>query len=243
MGMTGALRSIDVAILAGGLGTRLAGAVPDLPKALAPVGGRPFLEHLLDWLEGHGARRIVLLLGHRADQIEAHLAAHPRPHLEFAFSVEPAPLGTGGALGFARATFASDPVLVVNGDTFVDGDLEALARAHRASAAPATMLCVEVPDAGRYGRVELQGGRVVAFREKDPSFRGAAEINAGIYLVSKALLGTIAGDRPVSLERDVFEKLAPGTLAAFVDRRARFVDIGTPESWSGAARIVTGEKP
>lgn len=243
MGMTGTLRSIDIAILAGGLGTRLAGAVPGLPKVLAPVGGRPFLEHLLDWLESHGARRIVLLLGHRADQVEAHLAAHPRPRLEFAFSVEPAPLGTGGALGFARAKFASDPVLVVNGDTFVDGDLAALARTHAQTAAPATMLCVEVPDAGRYGRVELRGAHVVAFREKDPSFRGAAAINAGVYLVSKALLATIAADRPVSLERDVFEKLGPGTLAAFVDRRARFVDIGTPESWLGAARIVAGEKP
>jgi NDP-sugar pyrophosphorylase family protein len=105
------------------------------------------------------------------------------------------------------------------------------------------MLCVEVPDAGRYGRVELRGAHVMAFREKDPAFRGAAAINAGVYLVSKALLATVACDRPVSLERDVFEKLAPGTLAAFVDRRARFVDIGTPESWSGAARIVAGETP
>ncbi len=243
MGMTGTLRSIDVAILAGGLGTRLAGAVPDLPKALAPVGGRPFLEHLLDWLESHGARRIVFLLGHRADQIRAHMAAHPRPHLTFAWSVEPAPLGTGGALGFAGPHFASDPVLVVNGDTFVDGDLAALARAHRESSAPATMLCVEVPDAGRYGRVDVADGRIAAFREKDPAFSGAAAINAGIYLVSAALLATIPGDRAVSLERDVFEKQAPGTLAAFVDRKARFVDIGTPESWAGAAPIVAGRRP
>jgi mannose-1-phosphate guanylyltransferase len=240
MGMTAALGNIDVAILAGGLGTRLAGAVPDLPKALAPVGGRPFLDHLLDWLEGHGARRIVLLLGHRADQIEAHLAARPRPRLEFALSVEPAPLGTGGALGFARAHFRSDPVLVVNGDTFVDSDLAALARAHAASGAPATMLCVEVADAGRYGRVEIADGRIRSFREKDPSFRGAAAINAGIYLVSRALISAIPTGRPVSLERDVFERQPPGTLAAHVDRRARFVDIGTPESWSGAAAIVEG---
>lgn len=240
MGMTDALKAIDVAVLAGGLGTRLAGAVPGLPKALAPVGGRPFLEHLLDWLESHGARRVVLLLGHRADQIEAHLAAHPRPHLEFAFSVEPEPLGTCGALGYAARHFRSDPVLVVNGDTFVDGDLAALARAHRAASSPATLLCVEVPDAGRYGRVDVKDGRIAAFREKDPSFRGAAAINAGVYLVSKALLSTMASDRPVSLERDVFEKLAPGTLGAFVDPKARFVDIGTPESWAGAASVVEG---
>jgi NDP-sugar pyrophosphorylase family protein len=243
MGMTGTLGSIDIAILAGGLGTRLAGAVPGLPKVLAPVGGRPFLEHLLDWLESHGARRIVFLLGHRADQVRTHMAAHPRPHLEFAWSVEPAPLGTGGALGFARPHFVSDPVLVVNGDTFVDGDLAGLVARHRRAKADATMLCVEVPDAGRYGRVEIENDRVTAFCEKDATWRGPAEINAGVYLVSRALLAKIPDGRPMSLERDVFEKLPGGALAAFVDRRARFVDIGTPESWSGAARIVAGEKP
>lgn len=238
--MTDVLKAIDVAVLAGGLGTRLAGAVPDLPKALAPVGGRPFLEHLLDWLESHGARRVALLLGHRAEQIEAHLAAHPRPQLEFAYSIEPAPLGTGGALGFAAHQLRSDPVLVVNGDTFVDGDLAALAQAHREAAAPATLLCVEVPDAGRYGRVDVKGGRIAAFREKDPSFRGAAVINAGVYLLSQALLASMAPDRPASLERDIFEKFAPGTLGAHVDAKARFVDIGTPESWAGAASVVEG---
>ncbi|MBI1243528.1 MAG: NTP transferase domain-containing protein [Alphaproteobacteria bacterium] len=238
--MAKALDSIDVAILAGGLGTRLAGAVPGLPKALAPVGGRPFLEHLLDWLEGHGARRVALLLGYRADQMEAHIAAHPRAGVEFSFSVEPVPLGTGGALAFARAIFASDPVLVVNGDTFVDGDISALAAAHRAARPAATMLCVEVPDAGRYGRVEIDGGRVAAFCEKDPTWHGAAAINAGVYLVSRGLLAKIPADRPVSLERDVFEKLPKGELAAFLDRKARFVDIGTPESWTGAARVIEG---
>lgn len=239
--MTKALESVEVAVLAGGLGTRLAGAVPDLPKALAPVGGRPFLEILLDWLEGHGARRVVLLLGHRADQIEAHLAAHRRPGIEFAFSIEPAPLGTGGALAFARDRFAGDPVLVVNGDTFVDGDLAALVAAHRAAAPAATMLCVEVPDAGRYGRVEIEDGRVVAFCEKDATWRRPAAINAGVYLVSKALLARIPAGQPVSLERDIFEKLPRGALAAHLDRRARFVDIGTPESWSGALRVIGGK--
>jgi NDP-sugar pyrophosphorylase family protein len=236
--MTGTLRSIDVAILAGGFGTRLAGAVPDLPKALAPVNGRPFLEHQLDWLESHGARRVVLLLGYRADQIKAHLAAHPRPKIEFAFSVEPSPLGTGGALGFARQHFRSNPVLVVNGDTFVNGDLAALARVHAAALGQATLLCVEVPDASRYGRVDVKNEHIAAFHEKDPSFRGWAAINAGIYLVSLALLAKIPSDQAVSLERDVFEKLAPGTLGAFLDRKARFVDIGTPESWTTSGSII-----
>jgi NDP-sugar pyrophosphorylase family protein len=235
------LADLDVAVLAGGLGTRLAGAVPGLPKILAPVAGRAFVEHLLDWLVREGARRIVFLLGHRAESVRAHLAAHPRAGLIFDSVVEPAPLGTGGALAFARPALRTDPISVVNGDTFVDAGLAPLRAAHAAKRPRATMLCVNVPDAGRYGRIEIADGFVARFVEKDPEFAGAAPINAGVYLLSRALLESIPQDRPTSLERDVFERLPAGTLAAHIDTAARFVDIGTPDSWRGAGAIVTGE--
>ena len=233
------LSDIDIAVLAGGLGTRLAGAVPGLPKVLAPVAGRPFVEHLIDWLAGHGAKRIVFLLGHRADMVTAHLEAHRRAGIEFDWSIEPEPLGTGGALSFAASKFRSDPVMVVNGDTFVDADLGTFCAAYTR---PATMLAVAVADAGRYGRLDIVHGKVMRFVEKDPSFTGKAAINAGIYLLSRDLIGKLETGRPVSLERDVFERLAPGTIAAPIDGRARFVDIGTPESWQNAASIVVGSK-
>jgi len=233
-----ALDGIDVAVLAGGLGTRLAAAVPGLPKALAPVAGAPFVEHLLDWLAAHGARRIVFLLGHRADQLQAHLNAHPRKGLAFETSIEPQPLGTGGALGLARAKFASDPVLVVNGDTFVDADLAPLVAAHRASKASATLLAVTVPDAGRYGRLAIEGAHLAGFVEKDTNFRGSAPINAGVYLLAAELLDRVRAKGACSLERDVFAQAAPGTLGVHHDRLARFVDIGTPESWQAAATVV-----
>jgi mannose-1-phosphate guanylyltransferase len=213
------LADLDVAVLAGGLGTRLAGAVPGLPKILAPVAGRPFVEHLLDWLAREGARRIVFLLGHRADAVQAHLAAHPRPGLTFDCAIEPSPLGTGGALAHARPLLRSDPVLVVNGDTFVDADLAPLLAAR----AEAAMLCVRVPDAGRYGRIDIQDGFVARLAAR--------------------LLDGIPRHGAVSLERDVFEKLPPGSIAAHLDAQARFVDIGTPESWRGAGAVVTGATP
>jgi mannose-1-phosphate guanylyltransferase len=239
--MDGPLADLDVAVLAGGLGTRLAGALPGLPKVLAPVAGRPFVEHLLDWLAREGARRVVFLLGHRADAVRTHLSAHPRAGMVLDSVVEPAPMGTGGALAHARSALRTDPVLVVNGDTFVDAPLAPLRAAQGGAAA--AMLCVRVPDAGRYGRIEIADGRVARFVEKDPGFRGDAAINAGIYLLSARLLDGIPAGGPVSLERDVFEKLPPGSIAAHVDRRARFVDIGTPESWKGAGEIVTGARP
>jgi len=237
------LDGIDVAVLAGGLGTRLAAAVPDLPKALAPVGKRAFVEYLLDWLQSQGASRVVFLLGHRAEQLQEHLEAHPRAGMRFETSVEPGPLGTGGAIGFARAKLGGDPVLAVNGDTFVDADLTPLVAAHHASGAPASLLAVRVPDAARYGRLEIGDGRLVAFREKDPAFKGAAAINAGVYLLSAALLDRLAARGAGSLERDTLERFAAGTLAVHLDEGARFVDIGTPESWGGAAAIVTPERP
>jgi mannose-1-phosphate guanylyltransferase len=233
------LSDIDIAVLAGGLGTRLAGAVPGLPKVLAPVAGRPFVEHLVDFLAAQGAKRIVFLLGHRAEMVTAHLEAHRRPGIDFDWSIEPEPLGTGGALAFAAAKFRSDPVLVVNGDTFVDADLGEFCAGY---ASPATMLAVEVDDAGRYGRLDIAHGKVMRFAEKDPFFKGKAAINAGIYLLSRDLIGGIAPGKQVSLERDIFERLAPGTIAAHIDGHARFVDIGTPESWQGAASIVEGSK-
>jgi len=234
------LSDIDIAVLAGGLGTRLAGAVPGLPKVLAPVAGRPFVEHLVDFLAAQGAKRIVFLLGHRAEMVTAHLEAHRRVGIDFDWSIEPEPLGTGGALAFAASKFRSDPVLVVNGDTFVDADLGQFCAAY---ASPATMLAVEVDDAGRYGRLDIAKGKVMRFVEKDPSFDGKAAINAGVYLLSRGLIGGSETGRLVSLERDVFERLAPGTIAAHIDPSARFVDIGTPESWQSAASIVRGPKP
>jgi NDP-sugar pyrophosphorylase family protein len=236
--MAKALDGIDVAVLAGGLGTRLAAAVPDLPKALAPVAGTPFVEHLLDWLAAQGARRIVFLLGHRADQLLAHLQTNKRAGLVFETSIEPQPLGTGGALGLARGKFASDPVLVVNGDTFVDADLKPLVAAHRANNLLATLLAVTVPNAGRYGRLAIEGAYLAGFVEKDPTFQGAAPINAGVYLLSAAMLDRLAVKGACSLERDIFERAALGTLGVCHDPLARFVDIGTPESWQGAAAVV-----
>jgi len=153
--------------------------------------------------------------------------------------VEPSPLGTAGAIRYARATMRSDPVLVVNGDSFADADLCELLGRHRTVHAGATMLCAEVEDAGRYGRLALDAeGFVERFVEKDSSFRGKAWINAGIYFVSARLLDVIAAGTATSLERDVFERLPRRSLAAFTEC-FRFIDIGTPESLAQANKIFS----
>ncbi len=151
--------------------------------------------------------------------------------------VEPSPLGTAGAIRFARGALQSDPVLVMNGDSFTDADHCAFGHPNRAARTIGTILCAEVQEAGRYGRVELdQSGCIGGFIEKDANFHGTALISAGVYLLSANLLDDIAAGDAASIERDVFERLPSGSLAAFAGR-FRFIDIGTPESLALAAAV------
>ena len=235
--MTG-IADIDIAILAGGLGTRLRDVLPETPKILAPVLGKAFLEHLLDRLIRQGARRVILCLGYRAGDVMAYLEARSFAPLEIWTVVEPKPLGTGGAIASARPLLNSDPVLVMNGDTLVDADLNAFLAGHRTSHAEASILCTEVEDSGRYGRLEIDAhDRVLRFVEKDAN-TGPAWINGGYYLFGRAALEAIATLSKGSLERDILQRMRPGTIHAS-RTHGRFLDIGTPESLSLAHEVLT----
>lgn len=235
----GDLASIDVAVLAGGLGTRLRSVLGETPKLLAPIGDRPFLEHLLAWLARFGARRIVLCLGFGADPVLAHLAAHPHPGLEIVPSLETEPLGTAGALRLALPHLRSDPVLVMNGDTFVDADLGAFVATHRRCRAAASILCATVPSTARYGRLDIdEAGLIRRFREKDPTDARPGPINAGLYLLSQAWLAEFAHGTGASLERDVFAAAGPGTFHAVAATGSTFLDFGTPESYAEAEQVI-----
>jgi len=234
--MRSTLADVDVLILAGGLGSRLAGVLGDIPKVLAPVEGRPFLNYQLDYLAGEGVRKVVLSLGHRAQMVIAYLAQTKSP-LPIETVVEPRPLGTAGAIAFARSTLCSDPVVLLTGDTWLDIDLAAMLAEHRASpGALATLSCVAVDDTRRYGAVELcADGTIARFSEKDQSSSSAGLVNGGVYLLSERLLDSLAAVSGSSLERDVLPHLPAGTLRAYIVRRANFLDIGTPESYARAA--------
>jgi NDP-sugar pyrophosphorylase family protein len=234
--MRSALADIDVLILAGGLGSRLAGVLGDIPKVLAPVEGRPFLDYQLDYLAGQGVRKVLLSLGHRAEMVLAHLAETKLP-LRVETVVEPRPLGTAGAIAFARSAFSSDPLLVLNGDTWLELDLAAMLAEHRASPVPlATLSCVSVVDTRRYGAIELRAdGSIARFIEKGESSSSGGLVNGGVYLLSAQLLDSLAVASGSSLERDVLPHLPAGMLRSHVIRRANFIDIGTPESYARAA--------
>jgi NDP-sugar pyrophosphorylase family protein len=228
---------ISVVILAGGMGTRLRSVVADRPKVLAQVAGRPFLAHLLDQLAAAGVRSALLCTGYRAEAVVEQFGATYRS-LALTYSQETVPLGTGGALGHARPHLHSDPVLVLNGDSYCAADLAAFLDWHYRSQAQASLLLTEVADTSRYGRVEVDGaGSVLGFAEKAVG-SGPGWINAGVYLLSQPFLEALPEGRPLSLEREVFPSWVGRGLTAYRSP-GWFIDIGTPESYARAEQLFT----
>lgn len=232
------LAGIDVVVLAGGLGTRIKSVLGDTPKVLAPINGRPFLDHLLDHLARLGAGRAVLLLGIGAEQVGRHLAARPAP-LPVEMIVEPAPLGTGGAVRHAIPALRGEVVMVLNGDTWLDADFGAFLAAHVAGGRAVSLLCVAVDETSRYGRVELaDDGTLIRFVEKDPTRIGPGLINGGACLLSRPALDRLAAAGGASLERDFLEALPAGWVGGWLAEGAAFIDIGTPASLAVAGDIL-----
>jgi histidinol-phosphate phosphatase family protein len=229
--------NVTALILAGGLGTRLHTVLPDRPKVLAPVAGRPFLSYLLDQLQTAGIRRTVLCTGHRGNQLET--AFGPRyAGMDLTYSREETPLGTGGALRLALPHVEGNLALVLNGDSYVDGSLPEFYAWHGAHSFPGSLLLTSVADTERFGTVDFDpDGRILAFREKEGLVQ-PGWINAGIYLLSRCLLESLAAGQPVSLEREAFPAWLAGGLGGFPCRSA-FLDIGTPESLAQAEAFFT----
>lgn len=234
------LSQIHTAILAGGMGTRLRSVVADRPKGLALIKGRPFLAWQLDQLASAGIRRVTLCTGYMADQIQSELGITHGP-IQLSYSQETTPLGTGGALRLAAPHLTSDPVLILNGDSYTHADFAAFVAFHRQHPHAASMLLTHVPDISRYGTVHTDAqNRVTKFAEKSaptiPPTPG--QINAGIYLLPPTLLTSIPQNRPISLERETFPSLLPNHLFAF-PTNSPFIDIGTPESYAAAESFLS----
>ena len=231
--MSSPLEGVSATILAGGLGTRLRSVVSDRPKVLAPVAGKPCLAHLLDQLARAGIRETTLLLGHAADQVQAAFGTE-FDGMKLAYSVEAEPLGTGGALRLALPHLQHKTVLLLNGDSYCDVDLDALLAFHRAHSGFATLTLAEVSDGSRYGRVHLNEHRRIERFEEKGGASGPGWINAGVYLFARVALSEIEPGRAVSLEREVLPNwVSRGEVFGF-PARGRFIDIGTPESYAEA---------
>lgn len=233
---------VDTAlILAGGLGTRLRAVVPDLPKPLAPVGGRPFLCHLLDYWQAQGIRRFILSVGYRAEAIIGQLGErHGDARLDYVRETEP--LGTGGGFLLAAREVDDDkPVLLLNGDTFFAVDLPAFARFHAEQAADWSFATFRTAESGRYLGMQINSERQVTGFASGAT-EGWREANGGVYLCAPhRLLPAARQDRPqaTSLENDLFPAwLAAGRRFAAFASDTTFIDIGVPDDYHRAAAVI-----
>ena len=216
-------------ILVGGLGTRLGERTKATPKPMLPVGGRPFLDTLIDEIARYGVfEEILLLAGHKAESIQAHYDGATRGRARLKVSLEQAPLGTAGALVHARELL-QERFLLLNGDSFFDFNiLDLVSRANSGL----VQMALRADVAGdRFGRVVLEGDRVRSFIA--PGQGATGPVTAGVYVVDRSIVAGI--DRlPASLEQDVFPSLAAQGAMGGTAYRGYFIDIGIPLDFARA---------
>lgn len=227
---------MEAVILAGGLGTRLRAAVPDLPKPMAMIAGRPFLEILLASLARKGFRHIVLSLGHMAEKVVSYFG-DSFAGMSLAYEIETIPLGTGGALRRALAHASSDHMFVFNGDTFLDLEVSRLETLWQARRLP-VIVGKNVFDTRRYGRLETADQCVVGFTAKN--MNGPGLINAGCYVLPKDALDMFEPGRPFSLEADFLPSAVKSQHFALFTTDGFFIDIGVPEDYFRAQTQLAG---
>jgi len=228
-------------VLVGGLGTRVRHLLHGLPKPLAPVGGRPFLEWVLRYLQRQGIQRAVLAAGYAAEQVAQFAARTPMKGLAIDVVAEPEPRGTAGALVHCWSSLQppDDNVLVLNGDSLALTPLAPLFAALGTSPRASALLAVEVDDVSRYGSLAVDGsGRLVAFTEKR-SGGGAGLINAGVYVFTRTVVDSLPKGQALSFEADVFPALlASGANVQVAAAACPFLDIGTEASMAQAGRFI-----
>jgi D-glycero-alpha-D-manno-heptose 1-phosphate guanylyltransferase len=228
-------RTDEAIILAGGLGTRLRSVVSDVPKPLAPVGGRPFLAWVLDALAMQGIRRAVLATGFMGDRV-ANACGQSWRGMELLYSREHAPLGTGGAIAMAFSQVQGDACLVLNGDTWLAFDHAKFDQAWRAGSSRLAIALAEVTDVSRYGAVEVEQSRVTALVEKGAV--GPGYINAGVYGIRRSLLADFPAKESFSFESDVLMPTVHREAVFGYTRTHDFVDIGVPQDYQRAQELV-----
>jgi D-glycero-alpha-D-manno-heptose 1-phosphate guanylyltransferase len=226
------MKITEAIILAGGLGTRLREAVPELPKCMAPVAGKPFLHYVIKHFLQEGIERFIFSLGYKHEVIEEFLQKNYTA-IDYTSTIEKEPLGTGGAIKLACGVATNKTVLVVNGDTLYAVKADKLAQAHAARQAHCTLSLKPMKNFDRYNVVELdEAGIIKRFGQRQ--FYASGYINGGVYaLEAQAFLN---GSFPLkfSFENDYLEKYYTQRTIAGVVQDEYFIDIGVPEDYERA---------
>ena len=240
-----------VVILAGGLGTRLQELVNDVPKPMAPIRGKPFLEYLLSYWTNHCADRFILSVGYKNQKIKDYFGTdfHGVP---VSYVIEDEPLGTGGAL--LRVLGNEDikeDFFLVNGDTLFQIDVYRMLELHDGNKADMSMSLRNIENSDRYHTIYINdAGKIISIDQPDKSATNG-NINGGVYIIRPELLHswTNTGNKNVSLENEILPQLIKDhSVYGYIDD-GDFIDIGVPEDYQKAQTCLnekllssTGEK-
>jgi D-glycero-alpha-D-manno-heptose 1-phosphate guanylyltransferase len=225
----------EAVVLAGGLGTRLRSEVPDLPKSMAPVAGRPFLAWLLDSLATQGIGRVVLSVGYRSEVI-VDFFGQQYGNMSIDYATEPEPLGTGGGIACGLARIEATEAFVLNGDTFQAFDYRAMAALfHQHDDATMAMGVREVADASRFGQLSVKDGQVRGFSARGD---GGGLVSAGIYLLPRDLFERFRVPRKFSFEADFLQTRIDELRPIAFTCGGVFIDIGMPDSYREAQQLL-----
>ncbi|MCX6333135.1 MAG: sugar phosphate nucleotidyltransferase, partial [Bacteroidia bacterium] len=208
--------------------------VPDLPKPMAPVGGKPFLSYVLQWLDKYNINRIIISTGYKSDAIVSYFG-NSFNGIQLEYALEEKPLGTGGAVRFSLHKTSGNEILILNGDTFFPIGLDKFYSFHTESGSHFSVALKKMKNFSRYGSVECKGDTITKFHEKNLCAEGL--INGGIYLAGKKFLESGSYPEVFSLEKVILEKEAgSGKLKGQVFDDP-FIDIGIPEDYRTAQSL------
>ena len=225
-------------ILAGGMGTRLRTVMPDVPKPMAPVNGRPFLEHQLDYWIDQGIDKFIVSVGYKKEVIMDHFGTCYRD-TPLTYAIEEQPLGTGGGLLLATQGLA-EPFLVLNGDTFFEVDLTALLKFHDKHHSEWSFSLFRANESGRYMGMDVTSdGEIVSLKSGTDEIGRLA--NGGVYLINPSVpirSGFLPGHN-FSLEDDFIPAfLGQGGKLYGLECTGTFLDIGVPQDYFRADDIL-----
>ena len=228
---------MEAIVLAGGFGTRLSTVVSDVPKPMAPINGRPFLEYLLDDLNEKGISRVILAVGYKKEIIKSHFKEKYK-NIDIVYSDEDIPLGTGGAIKKALNLAKAKDIFTINGDTFFDINLKEMYQFHKKNSSKLTLAIKEMEKFDRYGSLVLAKDKIIKFEEKKYNEKGY--INGGIYLINKEILNKEEKES-FSFEKEILENEISKIEKYGYIAEGYFIDIGIPEDYYKFYLKIKGE--